>query len=60
MESERSKRCAHSAKRVESQFADRTTFEIHPEAHRAITTAMERPAKLRPELVELFRRARPE
>lgn|SRR5215211_9459946 len=46
--------------RAERLLADRTTFAVDSEDHKAIMAAIERPAEVRPELVELFRRARPE
>lgn len=46
--------------RAERLLADRTTFSVSSEDHKAIMAAIERPAEVRPELVELFRRARPE
>jgi uncharacterized protein (DUF1778 family) len=46
--------------RAERLLADRTTFAVSAEDHKAIMAAIERPADVRPELVELFRRARPE
>ena len=46
--------------RDERLLADSTTFAIESDDHKAIMAAIERPAEVRPELVELFRRARPE
>lgn len=46
--------------RAERLLADRTTFAVDSEDHKAIMAAIERPAEVRPELVELFQRARPE
>jgi len=46
--------------RAERLLADRRTFAVDSEDHKAIMAAIERPAEVRPELVELFRRARPE
>jgi uncharacterized protein (DUF1778 family) len=46
--------------RAERLLADRATFAVDSEGHKAIMAAIARPAKARPELVELFRRARPE
>ena len=46
--------------RAERLLADRTTFAVDSGDHKAIMAAIERPAEVRPELVELFKRARPE
>lgn len=46
--------------RAERLLADRTTFAVDSDDHKAIMAAIERPAEVRPELVELFKRARPE
>lgn len=46
--------------RAERLLADRTTFALGAEQFDAIMAAIERPAEVRPEVVQLFRRARPE
>jgi len=46
--------------RAERLLADRTSFRIDEEAWQEIVAAMDRPAQLRPELVKLFSRPRPE
>lgn len=46
--------------RAERILADRTRFVLSPAEWREFTAALDRPAREIPELVELFRRARPE
>ena len=46
--------------RAERLLADRTSFTVDSDAWRALDAAMDRPAEVRPELAELFTRARPE
>lgn len=46
--------------RAERVFADRTRFVLPAAQWRAFTHALDRPARVVPEVVELFRRARPE
>lgn len=46
--------------RAERVLADRTRFVLPAEQWQAFTTALDRPAREVPELVELFRRAPPE
>ena len=46
--------------RAERLLADRTTFRLGSEQWEALAQAMDRPAQVRPELVRLFARARPE
>jgi uncharacterized protein (DUF1778 family) len=46
--------------RAERLLADRTSFPVGPEAWQEIVTAMDQPAKARPELAKLFSRTRPE
>lgn len=46
--------------RAERLLADRTRFTVDSDAWRALDAAMDRPAEVRPELAELFTRARPE
>ena len=46
--------------RAERILADRTRFVLNDEQWEAFSLALERPAEARPELVELFTRARPE
>lgn len=46
--------------RAERVLADRSTFVLSPSAWQEFTAALDRPAAAVPELVELFRRARPE
>jgi uncharacterized protein (DUF1778 family) len=46
--------------RAERVLADRTRFVLSPAQWRAFTTALDRPVREIPELVELFRRPRPE
>jgi len=46
--------------RAERLLADRTRFSINADEWNAIQAAMDRPAQVRPELSELFSRARPE
>ena len=46
--------------RAERLLADRTGFVLSPAQWRAFTTALNRPQREIPELVELFRRQRPE
>lgn len=41
-------------------LADRTRFELDAEAWARFTELLDRPAQVRPELVELFSRPRPE
>jgi len=46
--------------RAERLLADRTRFVLSPTEWRKFTAALDRPAREIPELVELFRRPRPE
>jgi uncharacterized protein (DUF1778 family) len=46
--------------RAERLLADRTLFQVDSAEFRALEAAMDRPAEVRPELVKLFKRARPE
>ncbi len=46
--------------RAERLLADRTNFVVDADAWQAIVAAMDRPARHRPELADLFSRARPE
>ena len=46
--------------RAEQLLADRTSFRISPENWDTLAAAMDRPAQVRPDLVQLFARARPE
>jgi uncharacterized protein (DUF1778 family) len=46
--------------RAERLLADRTSFQVDPEAWRELVAAMDRPAKARPELAKLLSRPRPE
>ena len=46
--------------RAERMLADRNQFVVDDQQWGAIVAAMDRPAEVRPELVELFGRARPE
>jgi len=46
--------------RAERMLADRTTFTLDPDSWAAFTATLDRPAELRPGLVELFSRPRPE
>jgi len=46
--------------RAERMLADRNQFVVDDQRWGAIVAAMDRPAEVRPELVELFGRARPE
>jgi uncharacterized protein (DUF1778 family) len=46
--------------RAERLLADQTTFAVDPVDYAAIMAAMERPPAVRPQLVGLFRRSRPE
>ncbi|HXB63989.1 MAG TPA: DUF1778 domain-containing protein [Solirubrobacteraceae bacterium] len=46
--------------RAERLLADRTQFVLSEEQWAAFTAALNRPAQANPELIELFRRARPE
>jgi len=46
--------------RAERILADRTRFVLDGEQWESFSAALERPAEVRPELVELFGRARPE
>lgn len=46
--------------RAERLLADRTRFALDSEGMRRVFEAMDRPARVQPELVELFARARPE
>jgi uncharacterized protein (DUF1778 family) len=46
--------------RAERLFADRNSFSIDSESWRALMDALDRPAEARPELVDLFSRAKPE
>jgi uncharacterized protein (DUF1778 family) len=46
--------------RAERLLADRTAFRVDSEDYKTIVAAMDRPARVRPELVSLFNRARPE
>jgi uncharacterized protein (DUF1778 family) len=41
-------------------LADRTGFRVDSEQWEKLQAAMDRPAEVRPELVKLFSRARPE
>lgn len=46
--------------RAEMILADRTEFALDPKSWRAFNDALERPAEVRPAVVELLRRGRPE
>lgn len=46
--------------RAERLLADRVRFRLDDESWRALEAALERPAEVKPELAELFSRARPE
>lgn len=46
--------------RAERTLADRTSFRVNDERWRAIEAAMDRPVDVKPELVGLFKRPRPE
>jgi uncharacterized protein (DUF1778 family) len=46
--------------RAERLLADRTSFSVDSEDWQALMAAMDRPARVRPELTELFSRPRPE
>jgi len=46
--------------RAERLLADRTRFVLSPAQWRRFTAALDRPPRKIPELVELFRRPRPE
>jgi uncharacterized protein (DUF1778 family) len=46
--------------RAERLLADRTRFVLSEEQWAAFTAALDRPAQAKPELIELFRRTRPE
>jgi uncharacterized protein (DUF1778 family) len=46
--------------RADRLLADRTRFVLSPAQWRAFTAALDRPPRVIPELVELFRRSRPE
>ena len=46
--------------RAEMVLADRTQFVLDPKAWKAFTAALERPAQVKPAVVDLLRRARPE
>jgi uncharacterized protein (DUF1778 family) len=46
--------------RAERLLADRTGFRVDSEQWEKLQAAMDRPAEVRPELVKLFSRARPE
>ena len=45
--------------RAERILADRTSFQISHERWQAIEAGMDRPAEVKPELADLFRRPRP-
>jgi len=46
--------------RAERLLADRTSFSVGSQQWDALVGVMDRPAEVRPELVRLFTRARPE
>ncbi len=46
--------------RAERLLADRTRFVLSEEQWATFTAALDRPAEAKPELIELFRRPRPE
>lgn len=46
--------------RAERLLADRTGFKVDSEDWERLQAAMDKPAEVRPELVKLFQRARPE
>ncbi len=46
--------------RAERLLADRTHFVLSEEQWAAFAAALDRPAQVKPELIELFRRPRPE
>lgn len=46
--------------RAQRLLADRTEFVLDPGSWEAFAAALDRPAEVRPELVELFTRRRPE
>ncbi len=46
--------------RAERLLADRTHFVLSEEQWATFTAALDRPAQPKPELIELFRRSRPE
>ena len=45
--------------RAETIFADRTEFSLDAEAWRTFTDALDRPAEVKPAVVDLLRRPRP-
>lgn len=46
--------------RAETILADRTRFALDDQAWAAFTEALERPAEVKPSVVDLIRRSRPE
>lgn len=46
--------------RAEMILADRTQFVLEPSAWKAFTAALDRPAEVKPAVVDLMRRSRPE
>ena len=46
--------------RAERALADRTEFQLDDDRWQAIAAAMDRPAEVKPELIELLARQRPE
>lgn len=46
--------------RAEMILADRTEFVLDPKSWKAFNDALDRPAEVRPTVVELLRRGRPE
>lgn len=46
--------------RAEMILADRTAFALDPKSWQAFIDALDRPAEVRPAVVELLRRGRPE
>ena len=46
--------------RAERLLADRSSFAVDSDAWRELMAALDRPARVRPELADLFSRPRPE
>lgn len=51
---------ASGRERAEMILADRTTFEVDMSTWKAFLTELDRPAEVKPAVVELMRRPRPE
>jgi uncharacterized protein (DUF1778 family) len=51
---------ASGRERAETILADRTRFVLDPAAWRAFTAALDRPVEVKPAVVDLLRRPRPE